>query len=58
VISNRRLAIVAGLAGAALGVGVLAGLQLSDDPAGARVVQPGAPGQAGRTLSQAIMSPR
>jgi uncharacterized protein (DUF305 family) len=51
VISNRRLAIVAGVAGAALGVGVLAGLQLSDDPAGARVVQPGAPGQAGRTLS-------
>lgn len=52
MISNRQLAaIVAGVAVAALGVGALVGLQLSDDPAGARVVQPGAPGQAARTLS-------
>ena len=35
----------------ALGAAVLVSLQLADDPAGARVVQPGAPGQAGRTLS-------
>ena len=51
MISHRQLAIGAGIAVAALGAAVLVGLRLSDDPAGARVVQPGAPGQAGRTLS-------
>jgi uncharacterized protein (DUF305 family) len=52
VISNRQLLIVSAAVAAALGVGIVVGVQLGDDgPAGARVVQPGAPGQAGRTLS-------
>jgi len=52
VISNRRLVIVSAAVAAALGIGIVVAVQLSDDePAGARIVQPGAPGQAGRTLS-------
>ena len=51
----RRLVIVAAAGAAAIGLAVLVGFQLAsdgpDDPTGPRVVQPGAPGQSGRTLS-------
>ncbi len=53
--SARRLTIAAVAAAVALGLGFVAVRQLRHDrpeqPAGARVVQPGAPGQPGRTLS-------
>jgi uncharacterized protein (DUF305 family) len=52
---SRRVIVPAAVVLAVLGLGVLLFLQRSDDPAndasGERVVQPGAPGQSGRTLS-------
>lgn len=57
VISNRKLVVGCAAVAAALGVGIVVAVQLGgDDPAGARVVQPGAPGQAGRTLSPGDMA--
>jgi uncharacterized protein (DUF305 family) len=51
----RRLVIVAVAGAVAIGLAVLVGVQLAqngpDDSTGPRVVQPGAPGQSGRTLS-------
>lgn len=53
---SRRLVVCAVVAAVALGSGMLVAFQLADDPSttstGARVVQPGAPGQPGRTLSR------
>ncbi len=51
MISTRHLVISAAVAAGALGVGVLVGLQLADDPPDTRIVQPGGPGQPGRTLA-------
>jgi len=55
VFASRRTLVVAVVTAAALGAVLLIVLALTGDPpaepAGARVVQPGAPGQSGRTLS-------